>query len=108
LEQAGWLSEDRFVENLVHRYKERFGICRIINELEQHAIEDSLIEQVRLELKESEYTRAKQIWQKKYSARPTAPTERAKQARFLAMRGFAYETIYQLLGSIEEDGEASE
>jgi regulatory protein len=103
LQKDGWLSDSRFAESLVHRRASRFGATRIIGELKRHAVGDELIEQVATELRGSECDRAKAVWQKKYGRLADNPVERAKQARFLAARGFSHATIIKLLRGVDED-----
>ncbi|MDS0846617.1 recombination regulator RecX [Burkholderia cenocepacia] len=97
LEQEGWLSDARFAESLVHRRASRVGVARIVSELKRHAVGDSLVEEVNAQLRETELTRAQAVWRKKFDALPQTPAERAKQARFLAARGFSSATIVKLL-----------
>ncbi|MGR3909262.1 recombination regulator RecX [Burkholderia sp. SR8] len=97
LEQEGWLSDARFAESLVHRRASRVGVARIVSELKRHAVGDSLVEEVNAQLRETEWTRAQAVWRKKFGALPQTPAERAKQARFLAARGFSSATIVKLL-----------
>ncbi|KAB0634144.1 recombinase RecX [Burkholderia stagnalis] len=97
LEQDGWLSDARFAESLVHRRASRVGAARIVNELKRHAVGDALVEEVNAQLRETEWARAQAVWRKKFGALPQTPAERAKQARFLAARGFSSATIVKLL-----------
>ncbi|VWB42484.1 recombination protein RecX [Burkholderia latens] len=97
LEQEGWLSDARFAESLVHRRASRVGVARIVSELKRHAVGDSLVDEVNAQLRETEFTRAQAVWRKKFGALPQTPAERAKQARFLAARGFSSATIVKLL-----------
>ncbi|ACA91840.1 MULTISPECIES: recombination regulator RecX [Burkholderia cepacia complex] len=97
LEQEGWLSDARFAESLVHRRASRVGVARIVSELKRHAVGESLVEEVNAQLRETELTRAQAVWRKKFGALPQTPAERAKQARFLAARGFSSATIVKLL-----------
>ncbi|HDR9158102.1 TPA: recombination regulator RecX [Burkholderia vietnamiensis] len=97
LEQEGWLSDARFAESLVHRRASRVGLARIVSELKRHAVGDTLVEEVNAQLRETELTRAQAVWRKKFGALPQTPAERAKQARFLAARGFSSATIVKLL-----------
>lgn len=97
LEKEGWLSDARFAESLVHRRASRVGVARIVSELKRHAVGDSLVEEVNAQLRETEWTRAQAVWRKKFGALPQTPAERAKQARFLAARGFSSATIVKLL-----------
>ncbi|MEN2474591.1 recombination regulator RecX [Burkholderia sp. GS2Y] len=97
LEKDGWLSDARFAESLVHRRASRVGVARIVSELKRHAVGDVLVEEVNAQLRETEWARAQAVWRKKFGALPQTPAERAKQARFLAARGFSSATIVKLL-----------
>ncbi|BAO85499.1 MULTISPECIES: recombination regulator RecX [Caballeronia] len=103
LERDGWLSNERFVESVVHRRASRMGGSRIINELKRHAVGDTLISETADKLAQSETARAQAVWEKKYGVLPETPAERAKQARFLAARGFSGGTIGKILKGGEED-----
>lgn len=98
----GWLSDTRFAESVVHRRAARAGANRIVSELKRHAVGDELIEQIGAQLRETELARAQAIWRKKYGQLPTTPAERARQARFLAARGFSLATIAKILKGIED------
>ncbi len=93
LENEGWLSDMRFAESLVHRRAARTGSARILSELKTHAVEDTLLATIAAQLRDSELTRAQAVWRKKFDAWPNTPAERAKQIRFLALRGFSQTTI---------------
>lgn len=97
LEREGWLSDARFAESVVHRRAARMGANRIMSELRRHAVDDALIDTVGAQLRETELARAQAVWRKKYGQLPRTPAERAKQARFLATRGFSRATIAQVL-----------
>jgi regulatory protein len=103
LEREGWLSNARFVESVVHRRAERMGGSRIINELKRHAVGDTLITETAGKLAQTERARAQAVWEKKFGTVPETPAERAKQARFLAARGFSGSTIGKVLKGAEED-----
>ncbi len=102
LASAGWLSDERFAESVVHRRAGRFGTRRLLDELKQHALDETLLERVDQQLRESEAARAKAVWEKKYGVMPTTFAERAKQARFLAGRGFSHAVIARILNGLEE------
>nr|WP_244816134.1 recombination regulator RecX [Caballeronia sp. Lep1P3] len=103
LERDGWLSNERFVESVVHRRASRMGGSRIISELKRHAVGEALIGETADKLAQTETARAKAVWEKKYGVAPETPAERAKQARFLAARGFSSGTIGKILKGGEED-----
>jgi SOS response regulatory protein OraA/RecX len=103
LEQEGWLSNERFVESVVHRRGTRLGTSRIVNELKRNGIDETLIQDAGTELKKTELTRAREVWSKKFGEPPTTPAERAKQARFLATRGFTGGTIMRVLKAGDDE-----
>ncbi|MBV8260990.1 MAG: recombination regulator RecX [Paraburkholderia sp.] len=103
LEREGWLSDARFAESVVHRRAARVGAGRIVSELKRHAVGDALIEEVSTQLRETELVRARAVWQRKYGQLPETPAERARQARFLAARGFSMSIIGKILKGFEED-----
>jgi regulatory protein len=103
LERDGWLSNERFVESVVHRRAARMGGSRIIHELKRHAVGETLIGETADKLAQTETARAQSVWERKYGVVPETPAERAKQARFLAARGFSMSTISKVLKGSDED-----
>jgi regulatory protein len=95
LETHNYLSQERFVESRVHARAARFGNLRIRQELAQHAL--ALSPQAAQVLKDSEFERARAVWARKYATAPDGLAEHARQARFLASRGFSADVIRQLL-----------
>jgi regulatory protein len=104
LEREGWLSDARFAESVMNRRSDRMGASRIIGELRQHGLDGTLIDSVGSRLRETERARAQAVWLKKFGQLPQSPAERAKQARFLAMRGFSSATISQILKGDDDWG----
>lgn len=107
LERENWLSDARFTESLVHRRASRLGTARILGELKRHAVDGELVESVTGQLRETEFSRAQAVWRKKFGSLPGSPAERAKQARFLASRGFSSGTIVKILKGGEDDFEGA-
>lgn len=103
LEAENWLSDSRFAESLIHRRASRLGASRIVGELKQHAVDQTLVEEASAQLRETELVRARAVWQKKFGRLPETPAERAKQQRFLASRGFSGATIGKILKGIDEE-----
>lgn len=95
LEGQGYLSESRFVEARVHARAPRFGRRRIEQELAQHGL--GLDEAQAASLKDSERTRCREVWRRKFGTPPQSPQELARQTRFLLGRGFAPELVRKLL-----------
>lgn len=97
LGNEGWLSDSRFAESVVNRRAARFGTSRIVGELKRHGIDSDLVASVSADLKESEWDRIRLVWGKKFGNVAATPAERAKQARFLAARGFSRDAIMRVL-----------
>ena len=95
LEEHRLLAADRFVESRVHARAPRFGNLRIRQELAQHAID--LGEDIRRALDDSEPARARAVRERRFAQAPDTPQERARQARFLAARGFSADVIRRVL-----------
>ena len=95
LEAHRYLSSERFVESRVHARAARFGNLRIRQELKQHQV--ALAPAAAQALKDSELERALAVRERKFAQWPTNASERARQARFLAGRGFSPEVIGRAL-----------
>lgn len=136
LQQAGHLSDARFIESRVQARSARLGNVRLEHELRRNGVQPD--EALRAELHASEFARAQAVWAQRFGRvrqRPVAAAlealgagdvgddrdlagagddreprpagahahahaERARQARFLAGRGFRAETIRRVLGSV--------
>jgi regulatory protein len=97
LEAHNYLSQERFVESRVHARAARFGNLRIRRELAQHAV--ALSPEAAQSLQASELERARAVWARKFPVPSVDAAGRAKQARFLAGRGFSPDVIRQVLRS---------
>ncbi len=94
------LSDERFVESRVHARSARFGNRRIHQELSQHGV--ALTPAASSELHDSEKARASEVRRRKFGELPTTAADRARQARFLAGRGFSSEVVWQVLRAAAE------
>ena len=95
LEAHAYLSEQRFVESRVHVRSARYGNLRIRQEMASHGV--ALDAQTEQHLRDTEFDRAQQAWQRKFNALPHDVSERARQSRFLANRGFSPDVIRRVL-----------
>lgn len=95
--RRGWLSDARFAEALVHDKQAKFGTSRLAYELRERGVEDSVIREQMVTLKDSELDRARQVWQSKFGVLPEDAKARAKQMRFLQSRGFSFDVIGKVL-----------
>lgn len=102
LEAAGHLSDERMVESRIHVRAPRFGNLRIEQELHRLGVGPS--DDLRCALRSTELERARGVWARKFGQPPENAAERARQARFLAGRGFTSDTVRALIkGLADED-----
>lgn len=101
-QKRGWLSEERFTEQLLHARRAKFGTQRIVQELRQKGVGEEAISAALPELKDSELETAKAVWEKKFGAPPADAKEKARQIRFLASRGFSQDVIWKVLRQDDE------
>jgi len=94
-----WLSDQRFAESYVADHRARAGNAKLAYELRQRGIEDSIIQAVVNENRDSELERAQAVWWKKFGVSPTNTTETSKQIRFMQSRGFPLEIVYSVINS---------
>lgn len=100
LEAHAYLSEQRFIESRVHVRSARYGNLRIRQEMASHGV--ALDAQTEQHLRDTEFDRAQQAWQRKFNALPQDVSERARQSRFLANRGFSPDVIRRVLRHDQE------
>ena len=101
LQAHRYLSEERFVESRVHARAARFGNLRIRLELAQHGV--ALTADAEQQLKDSETSRARKVWLRRFGQVAADAAERARQARFLAGRGFSGEVIRRVVQGLSDD-----
>jgi regulatory protein len=96
-EAQGWLSDERYAEALVRRRSQRYGLRRVVDELQRSGIAPSMISELSHELSSSEFERAQALWARKFGEISSDPKERAKQYRFLVSKGFNPELVSRLI-----------
>ena len=99
LEAKGFIDHERVVESVIHRRASRVGAARIRHELLGKGLDAQLVSEAVQALRATELERARAVWRKKFGQAAADPSERAKQARFLAARGFSADVIARLLRS---------
>jgi regulatory protein len=104
LEANRYLSQQRFAESRAHARAARYGNLRIRQELAQHGV--ALSEPAARELQGSELERARAVWSRKFAQTGSAAADvaaRAKQARFMAGRGFSADVVRRVLREAAAD-----
>jgi len=100
LTAQGHLSDARFVESRLHARRARFGNRRIEHELRRHGV--AIDSDTQALLRASELARAREVWRKKFGAPAGDAAGRARQARFLAARGFSAEVVHKIVSTDHE------
>ena len=95
-----YLSETRFIESRVNARSRKQGTLLIKLELSRHGL--ALEPEQAATLRETEFARAQGLWQRKFGEVAPDARLRAKQARFLAARGFAADVVRRVVGGEEE------
>lgn len=103
LQARGFIDEQRVVESVLNRRAPRLGAGRIRQELQAKGLDAERIAAAMAALRGTELERAREVWRRKFSALPVDALERARQARFLASRGFGGETIREVLAGDRGD-----
>ncbi len=108
LTQSGYLSDQRFSEQMVRHHASKSGVQRISYVLRQKGVSADKVQAALAGLQASELSRAHLVWQKKFGVLPIDAASRGKQARFLQSRGFAFEVIAKVLAGVacDDDSEA--
>lgn len=97
LEAKGLQSNARFAESLVRRKSERYGHRRVAEELKRNGIDAEITSQLMGQMRLTEFDRARDIWDKKFGVVATEPKELARQARFLAGKGFDADVVMRIV-----------
>ena len=98
-----FINETRVVESVIHRRSAKLGASRIKQELQQKGLEPEAVAIAIDRLRASEVERAREVWRKKFGQPPADASERGKQMRFLASRGFGGDAIHRVVSSGDDD-----
>ena len=103
LQAKGFLDEQRVVDSIVHRRGGRLGAGRIRQELQAKGIDAERVAVAVASLNATEFERAREVWRRKFGVLPEDAAQRAKQARFLAARGFGGEVVRRVLNTPDDE-----
>ena len=96
-EVKNWLSDCRFAESWVADHRARAGSVKLAYDLRQRGVSDAIIAAVLNENRDSEFERARDVWNKKFGVPPADAAEKARQMRFMQSRGFTSEVIRRVM-----------
>jgi regulatory protein len=93
LQARDFINDGRAVDSVINRRSGKLGSARIQQELAAKGLSGEAVAQAMASLKESELSRAPEVWRKKFGTAPQDPQAKAKQMRFLLSRGFPSEVV---------------
>lgn len=93
----GLQSDARSAEVLLSARSAGWGERRLRMEMQRRGVPKSLAEEALAPLAGSELERARIVWRRRFGQPPETATEAARQARYLAARGFAADVVRRLL-----------
>ena len=97
LQAKDFIRDERVAESVLHRRAPRLGAGRIRQELQAKGLAPELVSQSLQQLRATELERASDVWRLMFGERAQDAAGRARQARFLAARGFSGEVIARVL-----------
>lgn len=107
LEASGLLDESRAAQALVQSKSARFGMRRLQQMLQAHALDAAAADAALQEARPTEFERAHAIWRQRFGSPAVDLRERARQRRFMAARGFEGDVINRVLNGENPDDDAS-
>ena len=100
LQARDFINEGRVIDSVMHRRSGKLGATRIKQELASKGLSGEAVTEA---LGETEYSRALEVWRKKFDRPTTDPNDRAKQMRFLLTRGFSADVVRKIVQGAGDD-----
>ena len=104
LQAKDFISDQRVLESVLHRRSSKLGTARIRQELQGKGLDPEAVGLALGQLRVTEAERAREVWRKKFGMAPADASERGKQMRFLASRGFGGDAIRRVVTGGDEEG----
>ncbi|PUE06744.1 recombination regulator RecX [Limnohabitans sp. T6-5] len=103
LQARDFINDDRAIESVVHRRAGKWGAARVKQELAAKGLSGEAVAEALAGLRDTELSRAQEVWRKKFGCPPADPHERMRQIRFLITRGFAAEVVRRVVRGCEDE-----
>lgn len=103
LQARDFINDGRAIESVVHRRAGKLGAARVRQELAAKGLSGEAVTEALNALRETEFSRAQEVWRKKFGRPPEDATERARQMRFLITRGFAAEVVQRVVQGRDDE-----
>jgi regulatory protein len=102
-----FLSDDRFIESVLHRRSANRGTLMLRHELSGHGLDQDKVKAALETSKLTEFDRALALWERRFGQPAEDLAGKAKQMRFLASRGFSGDVVRRVLSragmNVDED-----
>ena len=103
LQARDFINDGRAIESVVHRRASKLGAGRIKQELAAKGLSGDAVAEAMAGLRETELSRAQEVWRKKFGQPPEDAAQKAKQMRFLLTRGFGAEVVRRVIQGSGDD-----
>lgn len=103
LAAKGLLDERRAAEAVVSVQSRRFGAARLRQTLRTRGVLPDVAAEALAAVAGSELDRAREVWRRRFGAPAADAAGRAKQARFLAGRGFGSDVIRLVVRGVDDE-----
>jgi regulatory protein len=97
LQARDFINDGRAIESVVHRRSGKLGAARIKQELAAKGLTGEAVSLALAVLKDTELSRAQEVWLKKFGTPAHDPQTYAKHMRFLLTRGFSAEVVRRVV-----------
>jgi regulatory protein len=97
LQARDFINDGRAVDSVVNRRSGKLGSARIKQELAAKGLSGEAVSEALESLKDTEFSRAHEVWRKKFGTPSQDPHERSKHMRFLITRGFNAEVVRRVV-----------
>jgi regulatory protein len=108
LQARDFINDGRAVDSLINRRAGKLGSARIRQELATKGLSGEAVAEALESLKDTEFSRAHEVWRKKFGDAPKDPQEKAKHMRFLITRGFSAEVVRRVVKGDGQDEDLSD
>lgn len=102
LRRENLLSDARYAEALARARDGRHGSVRLRADLRAQSVPQEQCEAVLASARARDLEAARALWQRKFGRAPADASERARQMRFLAARGYPAEVIRQVVAGTDD------
>jgi regulatory protein len=103
LAAKGLLSDARTAESVLRSQGARFGSRRLKQTMQAKGLAPELISATLQQARGTEFERAREVWQRRFGELALDASERARQMRFLASRGFDGDVIRRVVQAREDE-----